>query len=469
MGSRGQLLYYRQDWNRSLPQHYQKRTSLLSLLRAAMHLWKRNRPKDGDQGRVLHKLRTTSHEPSQSHGQSEDLEQLSQKGHVTSSPVLSNAEYVFSKPENAEYSMTQEDQPTMNDRIEGKHPNTNPRQVEPAETYQGQRYSPQKEVDAFNDSPQRRERAVPVNQGDQFPPQDKVALPDSTQSQLHDTDSIEVHRQRRSHSQSRGDALDSVQEPSPKKSGTRQKIRQAFREENYASSHKDKARSNRKRHGKESHEQKQREGSIHSQKRLPQEPPSSFPAHSRHPKAQLRTETLQAQSELPLVRRESFKSTSENPQQKLDPSRLNGGRDPGLTRTQVPPQAIETVDAHAWERHLPQSADDATIRLKVLTLFESIEHHVEGYYRDTDTRISQLPVQLGMLQSHHLPSGIPLEDLLVQARYQEPVIKHCLINLVVSGMTADEWPLFSLLPEDFTTIPRAIRKNRGEIKKRPRR
>ena len=459
MGSRGQLLYYRQDWNRSLPQHYQKRTSLLSLLRAAMPLFNRNRQKDGDQAR-LHKSRTTSHEPSQSHNQSKDLEQSPQKGYVTSSSVLSNAEY----EEDPKSSMTQEDQPTIDDRTEGRHPNTIPRQVEPAETYQVPQLSPQKGVDAFNDSSQRRERVVLVNQGDQFPLQDKVVLPDNTQSQLHDTNSIQVRRPHRSHSQSRGDALDSVQEPSPKKNGMKQKISRVIRDDS-----KEKTASNRKRHGKESHEQKQREGSVHGQKRLPQEPPNSFPAHLRLPKAQLRPETLQAQPELPLVRRESFKSTSEIPQQKLDPSRLNGGRDPGLTRTQVPPQAIETVDAHAWERHLPQSADDATIRLKVLTLFESIEHHVEGYYRDTDTRISQLPVQLGMLQSHHLPSGIPLEDLLVQAWYQEPVIKHCLINLVVSGMTADESPLFSLLPEEFTTIPRAIRKNRGEIKKRPRR
>jgi hypothetical protein len=430
---------------------------------------------DGDQGhvRLRRKHRTTSHEPLQGDGQSEDVEQFSQKGHVTSSPVLLNAECVFSQPEeNLESSMAQEDQPAIDDRMEGRHPNTNchvPQQAELAEAYQGPQLSPQKEVDALNDSSQRQEAVVSVDQGDQFPPQDKVIPLDNTQSQLHDTGSIEVRRQRRSHSQSRGDALDGVQEPSPKKNGVRQKINRAFREENYASSHKEKATPDRKRQGKESHEQKQRESSAYGQKRLPSEPPSSYPAHSRLPKSQPRPETPQARPELPLVRRESFKSTSEIPQQKFDPSRLGGGRDAGLTRAQVPPQAIETVDTHAWERHLPQSADDATIQLKVLTLFEFIEHHVDGYYRDTRTKISQLPIQLAKLQSCYLPSGIPIEDLLVQARYQGPVIKHCLINLVVSGMTADESPLFSLLPEEFTTIPSAVRKNRGEIQKRPRR
>lgn len=431
MGSRGQLQYYRQDWNRSLSQHYQKRTSLLSLLRAAMN-WILNRSKDGDKGR-LRKHRTASREPPQSHGQSKDSEQFSQEGHVTSSPVLPNAE-----EENPESSMVQEDQPTIDDRIEGKHPNTIPQQAELAEAYQEPQLSPRKEVDALNDSSQRQETVVLVGQGDQLPPQDKVVLPDNTRPQLHDTDSIEARRRRGSHSQSRGDALDSVREPSPKKNGTRQKVNQKFREENYALSHKEKATSDRKRQGKESHDQK----------RLPSEPPNSYP---RLPKSQSRPETQQARPDLPLARRESFKSTSEIPQQKFDPSRL------------------ETVDTHAWERHLPQSADDATIQLKVLTLFESIEYHVDGYYRDTHTKITQLPVQLGELQSHHLPSGIPLEDLLVQARYQGPVIKHCLINLVVSGMTADESPLFPLLPEEFTTIPRAVRRNRSEIKKRPRR
>jgi hypothetical protein len=437
-----------------------------------MGWWDRTRSKDGDQGRVRirRKHRTTSHEPPQSNGQSEDSEQLSQKGHVTSSPALSNAECVLSKQEeNPESLMTQEDQPTIDDRIEGKHPNTNchvPQQAEPAEAYQGPQLSPQKEVDALNDSSQRQEAVVLVDQGDQFPPQDKVILLDNTQSQLHDTGSTEVRRRRGSHSQSRGEALDGVQEPSPKKNGTRQIIHRTFREENYAPSHKDKATSDRKRQGKESDEQKQRESSTYGQKRLPPQPPSSYP---RFPKSQPRPETSQAQPELPLARRDSFKSTSGIPQQKFDSSRPGGGRDPDLTRAQVPPQAIETVDTHAWERHLPQSADDATIQLKVLTLFEFIEHHVDGYYRDTRTKISQLPVQLAKLQSCHLPSGIPLEDLLLQARYQGPVIKHCLINLVVSGMVADESPLFSLLPEEFTTIPRAVRRNRGEIKKRPRR
>jgi hypothetical protein len=437
-----------------------------------MGFWSRDRSKDGDQGhgRIRRKHR---HERPQGDGQSKDSEQFSQNGHVTSSPDLPNAECVFSQQgENPESSMAQEDQPAIGDRMEGKHPNANchvPQHAEPAEAYQGPQPSPKKGVDALDDPSQRQEAVALVDQGGQFPPQDKVILLDNTQPQLHDAGSIEVRLQRRSHSQSRGDALDGVQEPSPKKNGTRQTINQTFREENYPPSHKEKAASDRKRQGKESHEQKQRESSAYGQKRLPSEPPSSYPAHSRLPKSKPGPETPQARPELPLARRGSFKSTSEIPQQKFDPPRLGEGRDPGLTRAQVPPQAIETVDTHAWERHLPQSADDATIQLKVLTLFEFIEHHVDGYYHDARTKISQLPVQLAELQSCYLPNGIPLEDLLVQARYQGPVIKHCLINLVVSGMAADESPLFSLLPEEFTTIPRAVRKNRGEIKKRPRR
>jgi hypothetical protein len=430
-----------------------------------MGLFKNKREKDGEQGRVpvRPKHRTTSHEPPQAYDQSKDLENSLPQGHVASSPVTPNTGRACTKQEeNAESSIAQEDQPTIDDRGERKQSSAIyhvPEKAEPAEAYQEPQLPPQKEGDAVNDSHRRREDDMAlVVRGNRFLPQDKAVLLDTAQSRSHDTDSGEVRRRRRSHSQSRSDAFDSAQERSPKRSGVRYVIKRTFREENYAPSHKEKATPDRKRQGTESHEQKRMESSAHGQKRPPSEPPSSFPAHSRLAKAQLRPETPQVRSELPLARQESFKSMSERPSRE---------RDPDLTPVQVPPQAIEPIDSHAWERHLPQSADDVTIQHNVLTLFELIEHHVDGYYCDRDTKVSQLPIQLAKLQSSYLPYGIPLEDLLVQARYQGPVIKHCLINLVVAGIAADESPLFSLLPEEFTAIPRAVRKNRGGTPKRP--
>lgn len=434
-----------------------------------MGFLKRNRPKDGVQGHfpAEGKHATTGHEISRGHGQSKDSEQLPPKVNLAPSPVLPNAEHVHRKQEKPESSMAREDQQTTGDRIEQENPNTIchvPQNAELTEGHQGPPFQTQKAVDASNESSQRRDADLVL-----VPTQDKMTVPDTTQSQPHDTGSIEARQRRRSHSQSTDESLDKAREQSPKKGRVRHRMKQKHREEIYAPSHKEKATSDRKRPGKESHEEKRRENSAYPQKQLLPQLPSSSPTQSRTDKPQSTPETPQARSELPLVRRDSFKPASGIPPKNSDPSHPGGGRDPGLTRGQVPAPAMGTIDPHAWERHLPQSADDATIQHKVLTLFEFIEHHVDAYYCDTRTKISQLPVQLAKLQSCYLPHGIPIEDLLVQAQYQGPVIKHCLINLVVSGMTADESPLFSLLPEEFTTLPRAIRKNRDEIEKRPRR
>ena len=98
----------------------------------------------GDQGR-LRKSRPTSHEPPQSRSRSKDLEQPSPEGHVTSRPVLSDAECMFSKQEeNPESSTVQEDQPTMDERLEHQ-------EAEP-------------------DSSQCQETVALVNQEDQLPP-----------------------------------------------------------------------------------------------------------------------------------------------------------------------------------------------------------------------------------------------------------------------------------------------------------
>ena len=101
-------------------------------------------------------------------------------------------------------------------------------------------------------------------------------------------------------------------------------------------------------------------------------------------------------------------------------------------------------------------------------MFEFLEHHVEGYYCDVDAKISQTNSDLlTQLQSPYLPYDVPLQELLQHALYQGPIIKHSLIHLVVSGMSCEEPTLFRLLPEEFTTLPRAIRRQAAEARKQP--
>jgi hypothetical protein len=123
-------------------------------------------------------------------------------------------------------------------------------------------------------------------------------------------------------------------------------------------------------------------------------------------------------------------------------------------------------DSHAWEKHLLQSTDDRTIQQEVLTLFELIEHHVENYYRDATANVSVMADnELSKLQSCYLPCSRTAGSVLKETSHPVPVIKHCLIHFVVSGMSSSEEAMFSLLPEEFTALPRAIT---VDDKKKPR-
>lgn len=137
-------------------------------------------------------------------------------------------------------------------------------------------------------------------------------------------------------------------------------------------------------------------------------------------------------------------------------------------RKAVPSRANPATvrDSHAWEQHLLQSTDDKTIQQEVLTLFELIEHHVENYYRDVTADVSAVADnELSKLQSCYLPCSRKVGSVLKETSHPVPVIKHCLIHFVVSGMSSSEEAMFSLLPEEFTALPRAIT---VDDKKKPR-
>jgi hypothetical protein len=464
MGSRGQLQYYHQNLNRSLPQLYRGKRSFFKIFLSAMAKWKRKRAKDGEQRRlqICDEHRTMDREQAENSGQRRVLEESSQRLQLPPGSGLPRSEDMPQEQETRpRTSITREDQQASDDRI-GEKPAQNAghqsQNAQPVQVPRGQQSQQHKANGPSEHSQLPLSDSTPVQQGHQFQPQGKIAAPETIHSQPYNTDTTQVHPRQQFQSQSTTDAIESAQDPSPKKSGTRSRITQAFRQKSYSPSHEEKASSERKRLEKGSSDRKRLENGPRDQKKLPSDPSTSFSTQLRAEDSKLIPRKSQGRSDVPLARQESSQNTPVFSQKESSPLR-NELRPDQASKRAVPSRSDEDVDTHAWERHLPQSADDATIQHEVLTLFEFIEHHVDDYYYDRHTKISQGTVdQLTELQSPYLPYGLSLEDLLDLARYQTPIIKHCLINLVVSGMSFQEPAPFPLLPEEFTVLPRAIRK-----------
>ena len=108
--------------------------------------------------------------------------------------------------------------------------------------------------------------------------------------------------------------------------------------------------------------------------------------------------------------------------------------------------------ASAWQKHLPQSADDKTIRASVKTLFDQVEVHVENFYQDSTVPMTEaLQAELLRVDSPHLPESIVA--LLPRARSQTALIKHCLLSYIVASISTDDNSVQSLLPADYATLP----------------
>lgn len=112
--------------------------------------------------------------------------------------------------------------------------------------------------------------------------------------------------------------------------------------------------------------------------------------------------------------------------------------------------------ARGWQKHLPQPADDKTVRSAVGTLFEQVELHVENYYRDSAVSVSEgMQAQLLRVDSPHLPDSVVA--LLPRARSQTALIKHCLLSYIVASISTDDDSVPSLLPADYVTLPHLAR------------
>jgi hypothetical protein len=116
-----------------------------------------------------------------------------------------------------------------------------------------------------------------------------------------------------------------------------------------------------------------------------------------------------------------------------------------------------TPAAYRWEKYLPQSEDDSSLRLRIKTLLHQIELHVETFYTtpSTPVKINQdLQLQLLKVDSPHLPQ--PLASMLPHMKDPTLLIKHCLAHMIVSKITDGGVNTGSLLPSDFTSLPQAM-------------
>lgn len=109
-------------------------------------------------------------------------------------------------------------------------------------------------------------------------------------------------------------------------------------------------------------------------------------------------------------------------------------------------------NATGLEWYLPQSVDDKTIQNAVRTLFDQIELHVDNYYHKTAV-VMEGPVltTLSLFDSGYLPA--PVADMIASPQAVLPVIKYCIANLLITGITPGSYEADSLLPARLATAP----------------
>ena len=120
----------------------------------------------------------------------------------------------------------------------------------------------------------------------------------------------------------------------------------------------------------------------------------------------------------------------------------------------------------AWEKHLPQPADDSSIRMDVRTLLHQVELHVETFYNDLQNPVNvtdELRAELLKVDSPHLPDSIV--TMIAQTRHQSVLIKHCLAQLILGHTSADGSQHQSWLPNDFVALPQAFALTRRNTRK----
>ena len=126
------------------------------------------------------------------------------------------------------------------------------------------------------------------------------------------------------------------------------------------------------------------------------------------------------------------------------------------------------IEAESWEVFLPQGSDDKTISNTVETLFYCVKQHISNFYINGDKIITQTASAALGLFLHSPSDNLSLEQLLAATPYQDVVLEHCINYLLLSGISFDMPHRFSLLPSEFTALPRAVRNSKAMGDRDPR-
>lgn len=131
-------------------------------------------------------------------------------------------------------------------------------------------------------------------------------------------------------------------------------------------------------------------------------------------------------------------------------------------RSTSEPKTTEVIDSnHAWEKHLPASLDDRTVKLSIQAVFHQADLHVENFYGDMDVPMTEdLAVALEKVDSRYLPDSVV--SLIPRSRAPTALIKHCLIQLIVSRISVDGGRDASFLPSDLVILPSIITAAAGD-------
>ena len=125
----------------------------------------------------------------------------------------------------------------------------------------------------------------------------------------------------------------------------------------------------------------------------------------------------------------------------------------------------------SWIPHLRQSVDDKNMVANVREVFVLAEQYVNNHYvnRPYQELPEDFPPELKGMSFPHLFPYTPITDLLRQVHRQDTVIKHCLVSIILSTISLDcdnSYP--SLLPLEFTQLPKALRQSTATERKIPR-
>jgi hypothetical protein len=133
-------------------------------------------------------------------------------------------------------------------------------------------------------------------------------------------------------------------------------------------------------------------------------------------------------------------------------------RDPGQRsiesahRTPKKPSRERHEISSAWERLIPQPVDDETMGTATKSLLDQVALHVDNFYVRKTLQIPLSKLESFAKMDTGLLSG-PIEELMMDADTQLPVIKHCISFLLTAKMMPGVDASDKLLPTHLALLP----------------